>query len=138
MAQYRRRGAGTAPSAASEKRESTTARESSGEKSATTPESSGEKSATTPESTSTGGKAMEASRTAIEQLAELTNLEPEGISRMEPQDDGWLFQVEMVELERIPDSTSILASYEIRADKDGNVVSYRRNRRYTRNQAGDL
>jgi len=81
---------------------------------------------------------MEASRTAIEQLAELTNLEPEGISRMEPQDDGWLFQVEMVELERIPDSTSILASYEIRADKDGNVVSYRRNRRYTRNQAGDL
>jgi hypothetical protein len=79
-----------------------------------------------------------ASRTALYQLSMLTNRPTEGVSRLEQEDDGWFFQIEIVELDRIPDSTSVLASYETHTDEDGNVVSYKRTRRYTRNQAGDL
>jgi hypothetical protein len=78
------------------------------------------------------------SRKAMDQLSELTSREVEGVSRLEHDEDGWLFNIEIVELDRIPDSTSVLASYETRTDDDGNVVSYHRTRRYTRNQAGEL
>jgi gas vesicle protein GvpO len=81
---------------------------------------------------------MSVSRKAMDQLSMLTNRPVEGVSRLEPGDDGWIFQVELVELDRIPDSTSVLASYETHTDEEGNVLSYKRTRRYTRNQAGDL
>jgi Gas vesicle synthesis protein GvpO len=81
---------------------------------------------------------VSASRTAMHQLSTLTSLPTEGISRLEQDDDGWLFHIEVVELERIPDSTSVLASYETHTDEEGNVMSYKRTRRYTRNQAGEL
>ncbi len=78
-------------------------------------------------------------RRAVHQLSTFTNREIEGVSRLERgDDDGWVLQIELVELDRIPDSTSVLASYEARTDEDGNVLSYRRCRRYTRNQAGEL
>ncbi|MEQ4209022.1 gas vesicle protein GvpO [Actinopolymorpha sp. B17G11] len=78
------------------------------------------------------------SRKAMDQLSMLTSRAVEGVSRLEHDEDGWLFQVEIVELDRIPDSTSVLASYETRTDEDGNVLSYHRTRRYPRNQAGEL
>jgi hypothetical protein len=81
---------------------------------------------------------MSVSRHAMDQLSMLTNRAVEGVSRLERADDGWTFQVELVELDRIPDSTSVLASYETHTDEEGNVLSYKRTRRYTRNQAGDL
>jgi hypothetical protein len=42
--------------------------------------------------------------------------------------------VEVVEVSRIPDSADILAVYEARLDADGDLVSYRRVRRYARGQ----
>ena len=81
---------------------------------------------------------MSVTRNAMDQLSLLTNREVEGVSRLEHDDDGWIFQVELVELDRIPDSTSVVASYETHTDEEGNVVSYKRTRRFTRNQAGDL
>ena len=42
---------------------------------------------------------------------------------------GWV-----VELERIPASTNVMATYEAVVDFDGNVVEYARVRRYHRNQ----
>ncbi|GIL27830.1 gas vesicle protein GvpO [Actinocatenispora comari] len=79
------------------------------------------------------GPALAASREAMAQLAELTGRTPDSVSALEPTDDGWSFQVEIVELERIPQTTSVLASYQVDADPDGNVLSYRRLHRYTRN-----
>jgi gas vesicle protein GvpO len=81
---------------------------------------------------------MSVSRNAMDQLSMLTNRAVEGVSSLEQDEDGWIFHVELVELDRIPDSTSVLASYETHTDDEGNVVSYKRTRRYTRNQAGDL
>jgi hypothetical protein len=48
-----------------------------------------------------------------------------------------VLQVEVVEVARIPDSTSVMATYEVQASDDGELLSYRRVRRYYRNQAGD-
>ncbi|SFH54952.1 Gas vesicle synthesis protein GvpO [Actinopolymorpha cephalotaxi] len=81
---------------------------------------------------------MRVSRTAMEQLSALTNCEAAGVSRLESDGDGWVFQVEIIEVPRVPDTTSILASYEARTDSDGNITAYRRQRRYPRNQAGEM
>lgn len=79
--------------------------------------------------------AMQVARTAMDQLAMLTGRDADTVSGLERTDDGWLFQVEIVELERIPQSTSVLGSYQVQADDHGNVTAYVRTRRYYRNQA---
>lgn len=79
--------------------------------------------------------AMHATKTVMEQMATFTGHDADSVSGMEPAEDGWQFRVEIIELERIPQSTSVLASYEVQADHDGNVIAYHRTRRYCRNQA---
>ena len=49
-------------------------------------------------------------------------------------DDGWMVTVQVVELSRIPSTTDVLASYEVTLDQQGELVGYRRGRRYYRNQ----
>jgi hypothetical protein len=71
------------------------------------------------------------------QLQELTGRPSEGVTSLERDEEGWRLSVEVVELERIPASTSILGAYEVRVDVDGNLVEYTRIARYHRNQAGD-
>ena len=41
-------------------------------------------------------------------------------------------QLEVVEVPRVPASTDVMASYQLTLDGDGNVVRYRRARRYYR------
>lgn len=76
-------------------------------------------------------------RKAMEQLCGLTGREADTVSGLEHTDEGWRLQVEVVELERIPQSTSVLASYEVMVDDRGELIRYERTRRYFRNQAGD-
>ena len=66
------------------------------------------------------------------QIAELTGKAPEGVSGVQPSDDGWRVTVEVVEDRRIPSSTDLLATYEVELAPDGELVSYRRVRRYAR------
>jgi Gas vesicle synthesis protein GvpO len=49
-------------------------------------------------------------------------------------DDGWMVTVQVVELSRIPSTTDVLASYEVTLDQEGELLGYRRGRRYYRNQ----
>ncbi|MFE5914384.1 gas vesicle protein [Streptomyces wedmorensis] len=76
--------------------------------------------------------AAAAMRAAVEQLAELLGRAPESVSSLRPSEDGWEAQVEVLELERIPDTTSILASYKVTIDAEGELISYERTRRYSR------
>jgi hypothetical protein len=65
----------------------------------------------------------------------MTGKEPEGIISLERSDDGrWVAGVEVVETHRIPDSTDILAVYEAELDPDGELLAYRRVKRYSRCQ----
>jgi hypothetical protein len=80
--------------------------------------------------------AAKAGRQGLEQIAGLTGKDPEGVTGVERDDDGWIVTVEVVEDRRIPSSTDVLATYETHIDADGELDSYRRIRRYTRG-AGD-
>jgi hypothetical protein len=70
----------------------------------------------------------------------MTGEEPENIPSVERVDDeGWRIEVEVVELRRIPETTDLLAIYAVELDEDGELMSYRRIRRYTRGQVqGDV
>lgn len=76
--------------------------------------------------------AAEAGREGLEQIIELTGKDPEGVTGVEPSADGWLVTVEVVEDRRIPSSTDMLSTYEAEVDGDGELLSYRRVRRYAR------
>ncbi|MFE9096238.1 gas vesicle protein [Streptomyces sp. NPDC007264] len=78
--------------------------------------------------------ATEAMRSATRQLAELLGRAPESVSALKPTDQGWEAEVEVVELERIPDTSSVLASYQVVLDPAGRLMAYERGRRYTRAQ----
>ena len=73
-------------------------------------------------------------RRAAEQVAALTGRQPESVISIEPRDGGWCVGVEVVETRRIPDSADILAIYEVLVGSGGDLISYRRTRRYTRGQ----
>jgi hypothetical protein len=79
---------------------------------------------------------MAAAAEGSRQLLELTGREAEGIVGLERTDDGWAVQVEVVEVRRIPDTTDVLALYELDVDSEGELEGYRRVRRYSRGDAG--
>ena len=62
----------------------------------------------------------------------LTGKDAEGVTGLERTDDGWMVRVEVVELRRIPDTTDVLALYEVQTDAHGALESYQRVRRYVR------
>jgi Gas vesicle synthesis protein GvpO len=76
-------------------------------------------------------------RQACADLAELIGHRPEGVVSLERTDEGWLIGVEVLEIHRVPDTSDVLAEYEVESDEDGNLVGYRRLRRYTRGQLQD-
>jgi hypothetical protein len=73
-------------------------------------------------------------RHAASFVATLTGRRPESVISIERKDDEWRVGVEVVEVSRIPDSADILAVYDVRLDTDGELLSYRRVRRYARGQ----
>ena len=54
------------------------------------------------------------------------------MTSLEKNEDGWLVRVEVVELRRIPDTTDVLALYEVQTDAQADLESYKRVRRYVR------
>ncbi len=81
--------------------------------------------------------ALEIAQEAARQLLELTGKDSEGVTGLERTDDGWTVQVEVVEVRRIPDTTDVLALYDVDTDERGNMQGYRRVRRYARGSASE-
>lgn len=80
--------------------------------------------------------AEEAAERAASSLAKLIDHPVEGCSEVAPTDDGgWLVGVDVLEVGRIPDTTSLLATYEVELGDDGSLRRYRRSRRYRRGSA---
>ncbi len=88
-------------------------------------------------SSSSGLSGREAVREAREQLAELIGRPVEQVLAMERDEPGWQVTVQVVELQRIPNSTDVLGCYRVDVDDGGEVVGYRRLRRYNRSQADE-
>ncbi|MEE1753927.1 gas vesicle protein GvpO [Streptomyces sp. SP18CS02] len=79
--------------------------------------------------------AIQVLRAAQAQLTELTGREAESVSSFEQTEDGWILNIEVLELARVPDTMSLLASYEVQLDPRGELTGYRRVRRYERGRA---
>jgi hypothetical protein len=73
-------------------------------------------------------------RRAAQQVAEFTGRSPECVVSIDREDGGWQVGVEVLEIQRIPDTQDILAIYEVHVDRDGDLQSYRRTRRYARGE----
>ena len=78
---------------------------------------------------------MDLLREARDRLAELTGMTAESVSSFEQTENGWTLEIEVLELERVPDTMSLLASYLVHLDSHGELVGYRRIRRYERGRA---
>ena len=74
---------------------------------------------------------------ACDRLAALITHPTEGVSAVRRTDDGWRVSVDVLEVARIPDTTSLLATYEVDIDQRGELREYRRIRRYRRGAADD-
>jgi hypothetical protein len=72
---------------------------------------------------------------AKEQLAVITGRSPDSVSAFAPSEDGWELTIEMVDIEKIPPTTSVMASYGVEVDDEGNILEYQLVDRYTRGQS---
>lgn len=69
---------------------------------------------------------------AKEQITALTGLKADTVSAFKKNPEGYQVDVEMLEMAHVPNNLDLLATYEIQLDAQGNMISYRRTRRYHR------
>lgn len=69
---------------------------------------------------------------ALAQFSELSGTTPEQVCGVRSTDEGWSILVEVVDLERIPSTTSVLSIYRIDVDPEAELLGYERIRRYNR------
>src|SRR5215212_8470914 len=79
--------------------------------------------------------AAKVARHAREQMRDLTGQPVEGVLAVRRvEEGGWEVTVQVLELQRVPNSTDVLGAYVLTLDESGEVSEYRRTRRYYRNQ----
>lgn len=79
--------------------------------------------------------AAQIARRARQEMRELTGHPVEGVLAVRRVDEGgWEVTVQVLELQRVPNSTDVLGAYVLSLDESGEVREYRRTRRYYRNQ----
>ena len=69
---------------------------------------------------------------ARQELEDLLGRPVESASALERTHDGWVLALEVVEVNRVPETMDVLASYEVELDDDLNLRRYERARRYHR------
>jgi hypothetical protein len=81
--------------------------------------------------------AIELARAALTTIGELTGYRPEAATGLEWDGESWCITVEALELAKIPNTTDVLGTYEVRLDSQGTLRGYKRVRRSMRGQASD-
>jgi hypothetical protein len=92
------------------------------------------------ESTSSDGKGERLSArdlvvAARDTVEDLTGYPPEAVSGLQWDGESWLVTVDVRELERVPSTTDVLASYVVQLDDRGGLLGYKRTRRFLRAHA---
>ena len=70
-------------------------------------------------------------------VKDLTGFTPESVSGLQWDGETWLVTVDVCELERIPNTTDVMASYIVQLDDRGGLLGYKRERRFQRGSAED-
>jgi hypothetical protein len=94
------------------------------------------------DSTSSDGKgdrlsARDLTIAARDTIRDLTGYPPESVSGLQWDGETWLVTVDVCELERVPSTTDVLATYVVQLDDGGGLLGYKRTRRFIRAQAED-
>jgi hypothetical protein len=84
-----------------------------------------------------GLSAREAVERVREEFPQLLGRPVEAVLGVRREDDGWTVTAQVVELSRIPNSTDVLGAYAVSLDDEGELIGYRRQRRYNRSQADE-
>jgi gas vesicle protein GvpO len=81
--------------------------------------------------------AVDLARAAMAAVEELTGYSSEAATGLEwdGDSDTWRVTVEVLELARVPNTTDVIGSYEVRLDPEGSLHGYKRLRRFTRGEA---
>jgi hypothetical protein len=92
------------------------------------------------DSTSSDGKggrlsARDLTLAARDTIRDLTGYPPESVSGLQWDGETWLVTVDVCELERVPNTTDVLATYVVQLDDGGGLLGYKRTRRFIRAQA---
>jgi Gas vesicle synthesis protein GvpO len=74
---------------------------------------------------------------AIKQVHQLIGRPIESVTGVEKNGSEWNVTLEVLELERVPNTTDILGRYEVTLDKNGGLTGVQRTRRYSRAEAGE-
>jgi hypothetical protein len=74
---------------------------------------------------------------AVRQVQDLIGRPVEAVTGIDKDGSEWRVTLEVVELERIPNTTDVLGVYEVTVDKDGELTGTRRTRRFYRSEAGE-
>lgn len=81
------------------------------------------------------GDARRIVQRAREQLRDLHGADAESVSAIRRTANGWRVSLEVVEVHRIPESTDVLATYEVEVDGNGDLLTFERTTRYHRSEA---
>jgi hypothetical protein len=79
--------------------------------------------------------ARDLTRSARETIEDLTGYKAEAVTGMQWDGENWLVTVDVLELERVPNTTDVIASYVVQLDDQGGLLGYKRDRRYQRGHA---
>jgi Gas vesicle synthesis protein GvpO len=74
---------------------------------------------------------------AIKQVYELIGRPIESVTGIEKNGRDWTVTLEVLELERVPNTTDVLGRYEVTLDRNGDLTGVQRTRRFVRGEAGE-
>jgi hypothetical protein len=77
---------------------------------------------------------------ARSEMAAVTGRRVETVSglRRDGDEHTWVVSVEVLEMQRVPNTMDLLASYDVTLSEDGDVLGFERRRRYHRAAADDV
>ena len=78
--------------------------------------------------------AKELTEAAVEAVTDLAGLEVETVTGLGWDGEAWVVTVDVLEVARIPNTTDVLATYEVKLDDAGSLLGYQRTGRFLRSQ----
>ena len=78
--------------------------------------------------------ARELTLMAKEAVEDLTGYPPESVSALQWDGENWLVTIDVCELERVPNTSDVMATYVVQLDDSGGLLGYKRTRRFLRSQ----